>query len=209
MLLYLLSQPVELEGGWWAQSPLKRDTLILPDDSVPQEKDVKIVIKAYQRFYFSRPKHRSIAGATLIAGQRWIEKDDVDMKRRYEEMGYKFGYENSYNGKYYDLYYYPIPKVDSLIVYVRSKEKYCTVRFVPELRSLNDKGEEIEWEGWGTRKAHIKEPGKWERVAMYLYDLVYPNQSFQPIYGFTLFVTPPLGSIDSCASFEVGPIYLK
>ncbi len=209
MLLCLLSQPVELEGGWWAALPLKRDTLILPDDSVPKEEDAKIVIKAYQRFYFAYPKHRSYSGATLIAGQRWIEKGDVDMKRRYEEMGYKFGYENSYNGKYYDLYYYPIPKVDSLIVYVRSKEKYCTVRFVPELRSLNNKGEEVEWEGWGTRKAHIKEPGKWERVAMYLYDLVYPNQSFQPIYGFTLFVTPPLGSIDSCASFEVGPVYLK
>ena len=183
--------------------------MILPGDSVPKEEDAKIVIRAYQRFYFAYPKHRSYSGATLIAGQRWIEKDDVDMKRRYEEMGYKFAYRSQSGDKYYDLYYYPIPKVDSLIVYVRSKEKYCTVRFVPELRSLNDKGEEIEWEGWGTRKAHIKEPGKWVRVAMYLYDLVYPNQSFQPIYGFTLFVTPPLGSIDSCASFEVGPIYLK
>ena len=209
MFLYLLSQPVELEGGWWAQSPLKRDTLILPDDSVPQEKDAKVVIKAYQRFYFARPKQRSIAGATLIAGQRWIEEGDLEMKRRYEEMGYRFGERNSYKGKHYDLYYYPLPKVDSLIVYVRSKERYCTVRFVPELRSLNDRGEEVEWEGWGTRKVHLKEAGRWERVAIYLYDLVYPNQSFHPIYGFTLFVAPPLGSIDSCVTFEVGPIYLK
>ncbi len=52
MFIYLLSQTVELEGSWWAALPLKRDTLILPDDSVPKEKDAKIVIKAYQRFWF-------------------------------------------------------------------------------------------------------------------------------------------------------------
>ena len=212
MLLYLLSQPVELEGGWWAQSPLKRDTLILPDDSVPQEKDVKIVIKAYQRFYFSRPKHRSIAGATLIAGQRWIEKDDVDMKRRYEEMGYKFGYENSYNGKYYDLYYYPIPKVDSLIVYVRSKEKYCSLVMGMDIRMVDDTGGVIEGAGHKVVKTVIRQPNRWKRAFIYLPDVLVPADEVylhERVYGLRFSIGPDRGSIDSCASFEVGPIYLK
>ncbi len=210
MLLYLLSQPVELEGGWWAQSPLKRDTLILPDDSVPQEKDAKIVIKAYQRFYFSRPKHRSIAGATLIAGQRWIEKDDVDMKRRYEEMGYKFGYENSYNGKYYDLYYYPIPKVDSLIVYVRSKEKYCSLKIAGiTIRMLNEEGKEVEAESYGNVKKVLTSPNRWDRIVVYFPKIMGPNSSFHDYYGIEFGIGPDRGSIDSCATFEVGPIYLK
>ncbi len=211
MLLYLLSQPVELEGGWWAALPLKRDTLILPDDSVPNEEYAKIVIKAYQRFYFAYPKHRSYSGATLIAGQRWIEKDDVDMKRRYEEMGYKFGYENSYNGKYYDLYYYPIPKVDSLIVYVRSKEKYCSLIMSADIRMVDDTGGVIEGQGWKVVKVVVKEPNRWHRGTIYLPGILGPITSLSVVhtYGLRFSIGPDKGSIDSCATFEVGPIYLQ
>jgi len=105
-----------------------------------------VVIKAYQKFWFAYPKHRSYSGATLKAGRKSIESTDEETKRKYEAMGYRFSHRSRNGDKYYDLYYYPIPKVDSLIVYVRSKEEYCTVRFVPELRSLNDRGEEVEWE---------------------------------------------------------------
>ena len=210
MFLYLLSQPVELEGGWWAQSPLKRDTLILPDDSVPQEKDAKVVIKAYQRFYFARPKQRSIAGATLIAGQRWIEEGDLEMKRRYEEMGYRFGERNSYKGKHYDLYYYPIPKVDSLIVYVRSKEEYCSLKIAGiTIRMLNDEGKEVEAESYGSVKKVLTSPNRWERIVVYFPEIMGPNSGFHRYYGIEFGIGPDGGSTDSCATFEVGPIYLK
>ena len=210
MFLYLLSQPVELEGGWWAQSPLKRDTLILPDDSVPQEKDAKVVIKAYQRFYFARPKQRSIAGATLIAGQRWIEEGDLEMKRRYEEMGYRFGERNSYKGKHYDLYYYPIPKVDSLIVYVRIKEEYCSLKIAGiTIRMLNDEGKEVEAESYGSVKKVLTSPNRWERIVVYFPEIMGPNSGFHRYYGIEFGIGPDRGSTDSCATFEVGPIYLK
>ena len=212
MFLYLLSQPVELEGGWWAQSPLKRDTLILPDDSVPQEKDAKVVIKAYQRFYFARPKQRSIAGATLIAGQRWIEEGDLEMKRRYEEMGYRFGERNSYKGKHYDLYYYPIPKVDSLIVYVRSKERYCSLVMGMDIRMVDDTGRVIEGAGWKVVNVTIRQPNTWTRGIVYLPDVLVPADEVyfhEKVYGLRFSIGPDGGSTDSCATFEVGPIYLK
>ncbi|NPB03130.1 MAG: hypothetical protein GXO39_01780 [Thermotogae bacterium] len=208
MLLYFLSQPVELEGGWWAQSPLRRDTLILPDDSVPKEKNAKIVIKAYQRFYFARPKSRSIAGATLIAGQRWIEEGDLDMKRRYEEMGYKFGERNSY----YDLYYYPIPMVDSLIVYVRSKEKYCSLVMGMDIRMVDDTGGVIEGAGWKVVKVVIRRPNTWTKGVIYLPDVLVPADEVylhERVYGLRFSIGPDRGSTDSCASFEVGPIYFS
>ncbi len=185
--------------------------MILPDDSVPKEKDAKVVIKAYQRFWFAYPKHRSYSGATLIAGQRWIEKGDVDMKGRYEGMGYKFAYRSQSGDKYYDLYYYPIPKVDSLIVYVRSKEKYCSFIMSADIRMVDDTGGVIEGQGWKVVKVVVKEPNRWHRGTIYLPGILGPITSLSVVhtYGLTFSIGPDGGSIDSCATFEVGPIYLK
>ncbi len=212
MFLYLLSQPVELEGGWWAQSPLKRDTLILPDDSVPQEKDAKVVIKAYQRFYFARPKHRSIAGATLSAGYIAVKSSEKERIEMYRAKGYRLIEKGKMDTIYYEVYYYPIPKVDSLIVYVRSKERYCSLVMGMDIRMVDDTGGVIEGAGWKVVKVTIRQPNTWTRGIVYLPDVLVPADEVyfhEKVYGLRFSIGPNRGSTDSCATFEVGPIYLK
>ena len=211
MLLYLLSQPVELEGHWWAALPLKRDTLILPDDSVPQEKDAKIVIKAYQRFYFAYPKHRSHSGATLSAGYIAVKTSEKERIEKYRAKGYKLLRRERMDTISYELYYYPIPRVDSLIVYVRSKEKYCSLIMSTDIRMVDDTGGVIEGQGWKVVKVVVKEPNRWHRGTIYLPGILGPITSLSVVhtYGLTFSIGPDRGSIDSCAAFEVGPIYLK
>ena len=210
MLLYLLSQPVELEGHWWAALPLKRDTLILPDDSVPKEEDAKIVIKAYQRFYFAYPKHRSYSGATLSAGYIAVKTSEKERIEKYRAKGYKLLRRGRMDTISYEVYYYPIPKVDSLIVYVRSKEKYCSLKIAGiTIRMLNEEGKEVEAESYGNVKKVLTFPNRWARIVVYFPEIMGPNSSFHDYYGIEFGIGPDRGSIDSCATFEVGPVYLK
>ncbi len=201
----LIVDPVVVEGGWMAFLPLRRDTLIIPDDSIPYEKDAKVMVKAYQKFWSAYHKDRSHGGATLIAAQRWIKEDDKDMEELYKSMGWIYAYTNTG----YKLYYYPIPKVDSLIVYVRSKEKYCSLGMGMDIRMFNERGEKVEYEGWRTAKFVLRKRNEWNRKVVYIPSIAGPITSFHPIYGLRFSIWPAIGSTDSCATFEVGPIYLK
>ncbi len=148
----LINDPVVIDGYWWAGIPLRRAPLELPDDSIPYEKDAKVMVKAYQKFYFAYYAKRSYGGATLIAGKRAVESTNTDMIRKYDSLGYKIAYQGRYKDIRYYLYYYPIPKVDSLIVYVRSKEKYCSLIMGMDIRMFNERGEKEVYEGWRTAK---------------------------------------------------------
>ncbi len=201
----LIVDPVIVEGGWMAFLPLRRDTLIIPDDSIPYEKDAKVMVKAYQKFWSAYHKDRSHGGATLIAAQRWIKEDDKGMERLYKSMGWIYAYTNAG----YKLYYYPIPKVDSLIVYVRSKEKYCSLVMIADIRMFDEEGKVIEGAGHKTVKVVIREANKWTRGFIYFPKTLGENPSQHPIYGLRFSIWPAIGSTDSCATFEVGPIYLK
>ncbi len=212
MFLYLLSQPVELEGHWWAALPLKRDTLILPDDSVPREENAKIVIKAYQKFYFAYPKHRSYSGATLSAGYIAVKTSEKERIEKYRAKGYKLLRRGRMDTISYEVYYYPIPKVDSLIVYVRSKEKYCSLVMGMDIRMVDDTGGVIEGAGHKVVKTVIRHSNQWKRAFIYLPDVLVPADEVylhERVYGLRFSIGPDRGSIDSCATFEVGPVYLK
>ncbi len=126
-------------------------------------------------------------------------------------MGYRFSHRSRNGDKYYDLYYYPIPKVDSLIVYVRSKEKYCSLIMSADIRMVDDTGGVIEGQGWKVVKVVVKEPNRWQRGTIYLPGILGPITSLSVVhtYGLTFSISPDKGSTDSCATFEVGPIYLK
>ncbi len=200
----LINDPVVIDGYWWAGIPLRRAPLELPDDSIPYEKDVKIMVKAYQKFYFAYYAKRSYGGATLGAGRIAVETTDIDRIRKYDSLGYK-----TVPAGLYRIYYYPIPKVDSLIVYVRSKEKYCSLVMIADIRMFNERGEKEVYEGWDTVKFILRKRNEWNRKAVYIPSIVAPRAGFQPIYGLEFSMWPAIGSTDSCATFEVGPIYLK
>ncbi len=127
-------------------------------------------------------------------------------------MGYRFSHRSRNGDKYYDLYYYPIPKVDSLIVYVRSKEKYCSLIMSADIRMVDDTGGVIEGAGWKVVKVTIRQPNTWTRGIVYLPDVLVPADEVylhERVYGLRFSIGPDKGSTDSCATFEVGPIYLK
>ena len=165
--------------------------------------------KAYQKFYFAYYAKRSYGGATLIAGKRAVESTNTDMIRKYNSLGYKIAYQGRYKDIRYYLYYYPIPKVDSLIVYVRSKERYCSLIMGMDIRMFNERREKEVYEGWRTAKFVLRKRNEWNRKAVYIPSIVAPRAGFQPIYGLEFSMWPAIGSTDSCATFEVGPIYLK
>ena len=185
--------------------------MILPDDSVPREEDAEVVIKAYQKFYFAYPKHRSYSGATLSAGYIAVKTSEKERIEKYRAKGYKLLRRGRMDTISYEVYYYPIPKVDSLIVYVRSKEKYCSLIMSADIRMVDDTGGVIEGQGWKVVKVVVKEPNRWRRGTIYLPGILGPitSLSFIHTYGLTFSIGPDRGSTDSCATFEVGPIYLK
>ncbi len=74
---------------------------------------------------------------------------------------------------------------------------------------FNERGEKEEYEGWRTAKFVLRRQNEWNENAVYIPSIAGPITSFHPIYGLRFSIGPDIGSTDSCATFEVGPIYLR
>ena len=170
--------------------PLRRKEFMLPEDSIPKEEGAKFMFQPFQHIFtisidsarkLVGPKFVFHPGAGFFAGCRWVvEKGDTLMRCM------------------------QFPKVDTLVVYARSREKYCKLVMGVD---INIEGKE--YVTWNTVSFKTKHNGEWTRGVIVLKKVLVPNPWFQPVEGIDFAIGPAGGSTDSCPSFDVGPIYLK
>ena len=155
---------------------------MLPEDSIPKEEGAKFMFQPFQHAYFAVYRKKSfLAGIGFFAGCRWVVEKGDTLKRCMQ-----------------------FPKVDTLVVYARSREKYCKLVMTVE---INIEGEE--YVSRHNVPFKVKPNNEWTRGVMVLKNVLVPNPSFQPVEGISFAIGPAGGATDSCPSFDVGPIYLK
>ncbi len=181
-MLLLLCQMRVFHASWWSSFPLRRKEFMLPEDSIPKEEGAKFMFQPFQHAYFAVYRKKSfLAGIGFFAGCRWVvEKGDTLMRCM------------------------QFPKVDTLVVYARSKEKYCKLGM-----NLWINVEGKEYVSWYNTYFKVRPNNEWTRGVMVLKDVLVPNPWFQSVEGVRFAIFPAGGSTDSCPSFDVGPIYLK